>query len=215
MFLQLNPDWSFRIRDFSGLFFRTSKILIQEMEFHEDLFVIQCFPVLKSWRKEDAASRPRLHDSLAQVSCQAKSAPTISKNEVPVTAFPPTPPCSQKSGKTPYLLIFKASLLVRSRGRGRDEFKAYRRSRPIPLTRLAPADETAGCDPPSPPRGRGNRVKLISLCSLRQFATEFQAKSKTRVRQSRFCALHFSDGVLDCVTGRLKMLSGAGLSIQT
>ena len=26
-----------------------------------------------------------------------------------------------------------------------------------PLTRLAPADEGAGCDPPSPPRGRGQR----------------------------------------------------------
>ena len=30
-----------------------------------------------------------------------------------------------------------------------------RRSDRDPLTRLAPADEGAGCDPPSPPRGRG------------------------------------------------------------
>jgi len=28
-----------------------------------------------------------------------------------------------------------------------------------PLTRLAPADESAGCEPPSPPRGRGLQIQ--------------------------------------------------------
>ncbi len=35
--------------------------------------------------------------------------------------------------------------------------RSVRRSATDPLTRLAPADEGAGCDPPSPPRGRGQR----------------------------------------------------------
>ena len=36
-----------------------------------------------------------------------------------------------------------------------------RRSIMDPLTRLAPADESAGCDPPSPPRGRGLGILRI------------------------------------------------------
>ena len=36
-----------------------------------------------------------------------------------------------------------------------------RRSIMDPLTRLAPADEGAGCDPPSPPRGRGLGILRI------------------------------------------------------
>ena len=36
-----------------------------------------------------------------------------------------------------------------------------RRSIMDPLTRLAPADESAGCDPPSPPRGRGQGILRI------------------------------------------------------
>ncbi len=36
-----------------------------------------------------------------------------------------------------------------------------RRSIMDPLTRLAPADESAGCDPPSPPRGRGRGILRI------------------------------------------------------
>jgi hypothetical protein len=33
-------------------------------------------------------------------------------------------------------------------------------SRGDPLTRPAPADENAGCGPPSPPRGRGRRLRF-------------------------------------------------------
>ena len=39
--------------------------------------------------------------------------------------------------------------------------RSVRRSATDPLTRLAPADEGAGCDPPSPPRGRGRGILRI------------------------------------------------------
>ena len=44
---------------------------------------------------------------------------------------------------------------------GRYRRRSVRRSAICPLTRLAPADDGAGCDPPSPPRGRGLGISKI------------------------------------------------------
>ena len=44
---------------------------------------------------------------------------------------------------------------------GRYRRRSVRRSAMDPLTRLAPADEGAGCDPPSPPRGRGRGILRV------------------------------------------------------
>ena len=52
-----------------------------------------------------------------------------------------------------------------------------------PLTRLAPADEGAGCDPPSPPRGRGRGIRRIE----RFVNVETRGGSGTLPRQRARC----------------------------
>ena len=58
-----------------------------------------------------------------------------------------------------------------------------RRSIMDPLTRLAPADEGAGCDPPSPPRGRGRGIRRIE----RFVNVETRGGSGTLPRQRARC----------------------------
>ena len=66
---------------------------------------------------------------------------------------------------------------------GRYRRRSVRRSIMDPLTRLAPADEGAGCDPPSPPRGRGRGIRRIE----RFVNVETRGRSGTLPRQRARC----------------------------